>query len=177
MSNIMLVNSLANELNDNNFVSGECRIYHLWRCTNQQNAAYSRLQTSLRELLQLYIQLRGWYLPLKKFIVVYKIVGYCTNIYICMFIRKEPSSEKLTCSLNPGRWDLDAPDPGPWLNIILDKYTCTKIRLFLTTPIHLNTKCIDISWQRHATSSTAGGGTGPLIVHLDSHFVYWFWLV
>jgi len=53
-------------------------------------------------------------LILKKFIVVYKTVGYCTNIYLCMFIRKEPFSDKLTLSLNPGRWDLDALDPGLW---------------------------------------------------------------
>jgi len=37
--------------------SGEYRIYHPWRCTHQQNADYSRLRTSLRGLLQLYIQL------------------------------------------------------------------------------------------------------------------------
>jgi len=52
-------------------------------------------------------------------IVVYKTVGYCTNIYTCMFIRKEPCPDKLTHSLNPGRSDLDASDPGIWENIIL----------------------------------------------------------
>jgi len=102
---------------------------------------------------------------LKKFIVVYKTEGYCTNIYMCRFKRKEPCSDKLTPFLNPGRWDLDAPDPGLWKTLYwinIYKYTCTKIRLFLSTPIHLNTKCIDILCQRHATSSTASGETRPL---------------
>jgi len=35
------------KLIDNYFVSGEFRINHLWRCTHQKNADYSRLQTSL----------------------------------------------------------------------------------------------------------------------------------
>jgi len=96
--------------------------------------------------LVIIIELQGWYSPLKKFIVVYKTVGYCTNIYIYMLIRKEPCPDKLTPSLNIGRWDLDAPVPGLWENIIFDiyiyKYTCTKIRLFLSILIHLNTKYI-----------------------------------
>jgi len=50
---------------DNYCISGEYRLYHLWRCTHQQNADCSRLQT-LRGLLQLYIQLQGWYSPLKN---------------------------------------------------------------------------------------------------------------
>jgi len=44
---------------DNYSVSGEYRIYHLWRCTHQQNTDYSRLQTSLRGLLQLWGLLRA----------------------------------------------------------------------------------------------------------------------
>jgi len=49
-------------------------------------------------------------LAAEKFIVVYKILGYCTNIYICILIGKEPCSDKLTPFFNPGRWDLDASD-------------------------------------------------------------------
>jgi len=56
----------------------------------------------------------GLILAVEKFIVVYKIVGYCTNIYKCMFIRKVPCSEKRIPFLNAGRRDLDAPDPALW---------------------------------------------------------------
>jgi len=47
--------------------------------------------------------------------------------------------------------------------IYVYNYTCTKIRLFLSIPIHLNTiyKSIYILCQRRATSSTAGGVCPP----------------
>jgi len=41
------------KLIDLTFVSGEYRNYHLRRWPHQQNTDYSRLQTSLRGLLQL----------------------------------------------------------------------------------------------------------------------------
>jgi len=96
--------------------------------------------------------------------------GFCNCTHNC--------SDKLTPSLNPGRWDLDAPDPGPWENIILDiyiyKYTCTKIRLFLSISIHLNTKYIDILWRGMHFFNGWWSDSSSLIVHHDSHFVYWF---
>jgi len=42
-------------------------------------------------------------LAAEKLKAVYKIVRYCPNIYICVFIRKEPGSDKLTPFLKPGR--------------------------------------------------------------------------
>jgi len=55
--------------------------------------------------------------------------------------------------------------------IYVYNYTCTKIRLFLSIPIHLNTiyKSIYILCQRRATSSTAGGEFRPLLLFTMNH--------
>jgi len=60
-------------------------------------------------------------LAAEKFIV-HKCFCRVARMFIYVFIRKEPWSEKLTPSLNPGRWDFDAPDPGLWEKITLYIY-------------------------------------------------------
>jgi len=52
------------------------------------------------------------------------------------------------------------------------KFTCTKIRLFLSIPIHLNTKYIYIMPEACDFFDVWWRVSSSLVVHHDSHFVY-----